>query len=117
MIDTLLEKDLLPDWLIRIGIRRLLRQRLAEIAHPSPPAQVARFAESLRHLPIAINTTASKEQHYEVPTAFYRRCLGPRLKYSSGFYATGNETLAVAEEQMLRLTAERARLADGQSIL
>jgi cyclopropane-fatty-acyl-phospholipid synthase len=24
MIDSLLEKNLLPDWLIRIGIRRLL---------------------------------------------------------------------------------------------
>ena len=30
MLDTLLEKNLLPDWLIRIGIRRLLAQRLRE---------------------------------------------------------------------------------------
>jgi cyclopropane-fatty-acyl-phospholipid synthase len=117
MIDSLLEKDLLPDWLIRLGIRRLLRQRLAEIDHPAPATQVAQFAASLRTMPIAINTTESKEQHYEVPTAFYQCCLGPRLKYSSGFYATGGETLAAAEERMLALTAERARLADGQAIL
>jgi len=117
MIDRLLEKDLLPDRVIRLGIRRLLRQRLREIADPSPEGQVLRFAESLRTMPIAINTTESREQHYEVPTAFYQRCLGPRLKYSSCYYDTGRETLAEAEERMLALTAERAGLADGQDIL
>ncbi len=117
MIDSLLEKDLLPDWLIRIGIRRLLRQRLREIAQPDVASQVTRFAAALRALPIAINTAESKEQHYEVPTAFYQRCLGPRLKYSSCFYEQGTESLEPAEERMLALTCERARLADGQAIL
>lgn len=117
MIDALLEKDLLPDRLIRFGIRRLLRQRLAEIAHPSPERQVSQFAAALRQMPIAVNTTESKEQHYEVPTPFYQHCLGPRLKYSSGFYDTGRETLAEAEEAMLALTCTRARLADGLDIL
>jgi cyclopropane-fatty-acyl-phospholipid synthase len=117
MITALLEKNLLPDWLIRIGIRRLLRQRLREIDHPAPDRQVAQFAEQLRSMPIAINTAESKEQHYEVPTAFYQRCLGPRLKYSSCFYEKGDESLAQAEERMLALTCERARLTDGLEIL
>lgn len=117
MINTLLEKDLLPDWLIRFGIRRLLRQRLSEIDHPTPVVQVAQFAGSLRAMPIAINTTESKEQHYEVPTAFYQDCLGPRLKYSSCYYENGDESLAKAEVRMLALTCERAQLADGQCIL
>ncbi|MBI2813578.1 MAG: class I SAM-dependent methyltransferase [Opitutae bacterium] len=117
MIDTLLARDLLPDWLIRLGIRRLLRLRLREIAHPSPEQQLRQFAEALRAQPIAINTTDSKEQHYEVPTAFYRLCLGPRLKYSSALYEHGTETLAQAEEAMLALTCERAQLADGLDIL
>jgi len=30
MIDALLEKNLLPDWLLRIGIRRLLAQRIRD---------------------------------------------------------------------------------------
>ena len=117
MIDVLLEKNLLPDPLVRFGIRRLLRQRLGEIHHPSPELQVYQFAERLRAMPIAINTAESKEQHYEVPTLFYQRCLGPRLKYSSGYYKTGRETLAEAEEAMLALTCERARLADDLDIL
>ncbi len=117
MIDALLKKNLLPDWLIRVGIRRLLRQRLAEIAHPSPDLQLVQFADALRTMPIAINTAESKEQHYEVPTSFYQLCLGPRLKYSSCYYERGSETLAQAEDAMLALTGSRARLADGLDIL
>ena len=117
MIDTLLEKDLLPDWAIRVGIRRLLAQRLREEAASDPGAKLRHFANELRALPIAVNTQESKEQHYEVPTAFYQHCLGPRLKYSSGYYTHGHETLAEAEEAMLALTAERAQIADGLDIL
>ncbi len=117
MIDFLLAKNLLPDPVVRIGIRRLLKQRLAEIQHPAPAEQVAEFAAALRSMPIAVNTTESKEQHYEVPTAFYQRCLGPRLKYSSCYYDSSAETLMQAEERMLALTCERARIGDGQSIL
>ena len=117
MLDSLLEKDLLPDWLIRIGIRRLLRQRLREIAAPSPEAQVEQFAAALRAMPIAINTAESKEQHYEVPTVFYQHCLGPRLKYSSCYYVNGSETLAEAEERMLALTCEQAQLINNINIL
>ena len=117
MIDHLLEKNLLPDWLIRVGIRRLLRQRLREIDAPSAEAQVTQFADALRTMPVAINTAESKEQHYEVPTVFYQHCLGPRLKYSSCYYVDGNETLAEAEEKMLELTCERAQLTAGLDIL
>ena len=117
MIDTLLEKDLLPDWAIRTGIRRLLAQRLREETTSDPEAKLRQFANELRALPIAVNTQESKEQHYEVPTAFYQHCLGPRLKYSSGYYTHGRETLAEAEEAMLALTAERAQIADGLDIL
>ncbi len=117
MINRFLEKDLLPDWLIRIGIRRLLRQRLREITTPSPAEQVAQFAATLSALPIAINTAESKDQHYEVPTEFYQQCLGPRLKYSSCYYVAGDESLAQAEERMLALTCERAQLGHGQDIL
>ena len=35
--------------------------------------------------PVAIETAAANEQHYEVPTEFYQRVLGPHLKYSSGY--------------------------------
>ena len=120
MLDALLERNLLPDSLLRFGIRRLLAQRLREEDKGSAEAQRAHLQaliEELRRSPIAIETAAANEQHYEVPTRFYQLCLGPRLKYSGAFWPAGVSTLAEAEERMLALYAERAQLADGQDIL
>lgn len=114
MIDSLLEKNLLPDWLIRVGIRRLLAQRIRE---ESARYDRSAYVADLKTRPIAEETRAANEQHYEVPTDFYRLCLGRRLKYSGCFYQTGSESLNEAEEAMLALYVERARLEDGQSIL
>ncbi len=114
MIDTLLEKDLLPDPLLRWGIRRLLAQRLRE---EGGRYQREAYVADLRTRPIAEDTRAANEQHYEVPTEFYRLCLGRRFKYSGCLYPTGTETLDQAEELMLALYVERARIADGQDIL
>jgi len=99
LIDTLIEKDVLPDSVIRWGIRRLLRARLADERPESAAARFAKvdaFAAELRTLPVAIETKAANEQHYEVPAAFYKLCLGPRLKYSCCYYALGNETIGEA---------------------
>ena len=120
MIDSLLERNRLPDFLLRLGIRRLLAQRLREEDKGSAEAQRAHLQtliEELRRSPIAIETAAANEQHYEVPTRFYQLCLGPRLKYSGALWPASVTTLAEAEERMLALYAERAQLADGQDIL
>jgi cyclopropane-fatty-acyl-phospholipid synthase len=120
MLDSLLTRDVFPDFLLRLGIRRLLLQRLKEEDKGGlePTREhLRKLIEELRQSPIAIETAAANEQHYEVPTRFYQLCLGPRLKYSSCYYPTGGETLAQAEEIMLQLTCERARLMDGQDIL
>ncbi len=120
MLDSLLTRDVFPDFLLRFGIRRLLLQRLKEEDKGGlePTSEhLRKLIEELRQSPIAIETAAANEQHYEVPTRFYQLCLGPRLKYSSCYYPTGGETLAQAEEIMLQLTCERARLVDGQDIL
>lgn len=119
-IDNLIARGLLPDWVIRRGIRRLLRSRLREESRGSAEARAhARqvFIEHLKASPIAIDTEAANQQHYEVPTAFYQLCLGARLKYSSGLWPEGIATLDAAEQAMLRLTCERARIEDGQHIL
>lgn len=116
----LAERGLLPDALLRLGIRRMCAQRLREERRGRIEAQSERFGRQLASLhasPVAIHTDAANHQHYELPPAFFEQCLGPRLKYSSCYYPTGNETLARAEEAMLALYGERAQLADGQDIL
>jgi cyclopropane-fatty-acyl-phospholipid synthase len=118
MIDALLEKNFLPDWLVRIGIRRLLAQRIRDESNGSSPrVPLEQYVHDLKHRPIAEDTRAANEEHYEVPTPFFQRCLGKRLKYSGCLYPTGDETLDQAEEAMLALYVERARITDGQDIL
>jgi cyclopropane-fatty-acyl-phospholipid synthase len=116
----LAERGLLTDALIRAGIRRLCAQRLRD-EHADDieraDARARLLLLQLRESPIAIETAAANEQHYEVPSRFFELCLGKRLKYSSCYYPTGKETLDQAEDAMLSLYGERASLADGQNIL
>ena len=114
------ERGLVPDALTRLGMRMLMKTRLAQQGHGGPEAVIDRLGKmvnELRESPIAIETAAANQQHYEVPAEFFHRHLGPCLKYSSCLYPKGNETLAEAELAMLELVAERAGLQDGMRIL
>ena len=116
----LAERGWLPDALVRLGIRRACAQRLREGSDGGPEGQSQREAAllaSLRASPLAVHTDAANAQHYELPPAFFRLCLGARLKYSACLYPRGDESLDAAEEAMLALTVERAALGDGQDIL
>jgi cyclopropane-fatty-acyl-phospholipid synthase len=117
---NLLERDLLPDWLVRVGIRRLLSQRLREEDKGSPELQQAHLMRLINQLmlgPVAIETAAANAQHYEVPARFFELVLGTHLKYSSALWLDGTRTLDQAEEAMLAVTTERTGLADGQRVL
>ena len=118
--NTWLERGLLPDWLVRIGIRRLLSARLREEQQGSPSEQRERlmqFVSQLRQSPVAIRPEAANAQHYEVPAEFFRHVLGPQMKYSCALWNPGTKDLAEAEEAMLDLTCRRACLEDGQDVL
>jgi cyclopropane-fatty-acyl-phospholipid synthase len=120
LLDSLLEKNKIPDFLIRIGIRRLLKQRLKDEKKETPQAQkqhLLMLVEELKNSPIAIETKAANEQHYEVPTQFYQYCLGKHLKYSSGFWKEGVTDIDTSERDMLDITCERAELQNGQEVL
>jgi cyclopropane-fatty-acyl-phospholipid synthase len=116
---ALAERGLVPEPLVRRGIRGLLDARLREERerHARREQRLAEWAEEMRRAPIALVPEKANEQHYEVPPAFFELVLGPRLKYSSGYYSQPRRTLAEAEDEMLALTAARADLADGQRVL
>lgn len=116
----LAERGMLPDFLIRAGIRRLLAARIREISplgNADETGVVDAFVGILNESPIAIETQAANEQHYEEPPSFFETVLGPRLKYSACLWEAGTENLAEAEEQMLQLTARRAGIGNGQRVL
>lgn len=118
----LVERGLVPDFVIRAGIRYLLRQRLraeetAGIDEEAQKARVQAFVENSKEGPIAFQTDKANEQHYEVPAEYFLQSLGPHLKYSCCHWPDGVKSLADAEASALAVTCERAGLADGQKIL
>ncbi len=117
--ESLVDRDLVPDWILRAGIRRLLAARLREEDKGSLEAQRAHllhYVAQLKASPIAIETRAANQQHYEVPAAFFTHVLGRHHKYSCGLWQDG-DTQDDAEQRMLDVTAERARLSNGQRVL
>lgn len=118
--EWILDGGYLPSSVIRLGIRRQLRDRIALIAHTSLEQAYdtkMKYVAALRSRPIAIETAAANEQHYEVGTGVLQACLGPRMKYSCCLYPKGGETLAQAEIAMLEVYIERAGLKDGMKVL
>lgn len=109
----LAEKGLLPDPLIRFGIKSLLKERLDELSNVSQEDVVV----ELRNSELSVASNEANEQHYTVPTEFYSLVLGKYKKYSCCYYKDSTQTLSEAEREALDLVAERAELIDGQDIL
>ena len=114
------EQGLVPDAVVRAGIRRLCEQRLREIdagdceRESMATEAIVRAMDGAEFAPLPHLANA---QHYEVPADFFRLALGPHLKYSSAWWPAGTTTLADAERRALAATCERAGLADGQQVL
>jgi cyclopropane-fatty-acyl-phospholipid synthase len=114
------EQGLVPDRVVRLGIRRLLKARLVEMRDGDIEATAAlsqAFLDELRAAPLALLPEKANEQHYEVPAAFFGAVLGAHRKYSSCYWPAGTDTLAQAEAAALHATCERAGLVDGQQVL
>ena len=95
-IIDLMERGLLPDVLIRSGIRRLNRMRLRQEHKVDPVSQLIAkrdFIDMLRRDSVAVETAAANRQHYEVPAAFFERILGKHLKYSGCLWSELTSTL------------------------
>ncbi len=115
-----MEKGLVPDLVIRTGIKRLLKQRLIDMKSDEIKADgqfIKKYAEVLKKSDLAIMTKEANEQHYEVPTEFYDLCLGPHKKYSSCYWDENCKTLKEAEQKALDLSIEHAQIQDGMRIL
>ena len=114
------ERGIIPDFLIRAGIRNLCKKRLQQCKHDDceANAELAEcYVQESDNSPMVVLTEKANEQHYEVPADFYRHALGKNLKYSSCFYESNTQSLDEAEDRALQLTCEHAQLENGQDIL
>jgi cyclopropane-fatty-acyl-phospholipid synthase len=116
----LTEHNLLPDFVVRHGIRRLLRQRLQQLSLDNCETRSDRidaFVSTMCAGPIAPVPEKANEQHYEVSADFFGSVLGSIRKYSSAYWPEGVTTLNAAEVAALHHTCNHAELTDGQRIL
>ncbi|KAF8514160.1 S-adenosyl-L-methionine-dependent methyltransferase [Gautieria morchelliformis] len=127
----LVDKGVVPDWILRSAVRYLCKVRLSSLPLPessytSHAHYKSAFVSSLKSLPSITapgSTRKANDQHYEVSTAFILSCLGPRAKYSACLWERDGpdesrvKTLAEAEEAIMDLYCARANLSDGMDVL
>ena len=117
---SLIDKKIIPDALVRMKIRSLLKQRIHDESIEDKENQHGKLMDLVNELKssaIAINTQDANAQHYELPTEFFKIVLGTHLKYSSGYWNKGVTEIDHSELDMLNLTCERAEIQNGMSIL
>lgn len=114
------EMGLVPDRVIRAGIRRLNRQRLEDINADDPEQscrQLTAFVKDMQLAGIAPVPELANEQHYEVPAEFFGLVMGDHRKYSSCYWSDDNSSLVKAEAEALRITCLNAGIEDGMHVL
>ena len=114
------ETGLVPDSVIRAGIRRLLESKRREINADDieyAANTLNDFVSMMHESPIALVPELANEQHYEVPAAFFKDVMGDHLKYSCCYWPEGVDTLTEAERAALETTCERAGIENGMRVL
>ena len=114
------ELGILPDYLVRKGIRIFLNQRLKEIciSDPEQAAYIQKsFVKMMQSSEIAPLPAIANQQHYEVPTTFFKEVLGSNLKYSSCYWNEEVNNLDEAESLALSITCQHADLQNGMEVL
>lgn len=125
LVFPLVQRDLVPDFLLRAGVRAVCREMLQRQDARALQQQVADKAAYVRDLmarPLMAEATAdANRQHYEVPAAFFELVMGRHKKYSCGIWpelepgaprGAAATTLDESEAAALALVCERARLAE-----
>jgi cyclopropane-fatty-acyl-phospholipid synthase len=114
------ELGLVPDSVVRAGIRRLLESKLREIQADDlehAANELNHFVAMMNQSPIALVPELANEQHYEVPAEFFIEVMGDHLKYSCGYWPSDVDTLTASEAAALRLAVQRAGIENGMQVL
>ena len=115
--NPLLARGLIPDWILRRGVRSQGKERLNMMNKVDSTKEYSNFINEASTGNIAVNTDDANNQHYEVDSEFFKYCLGKNLKYSCCFWDENTLDLDAAEDNMLEIYSERAQITDGMNIL
>ena len=112
-----ISRGLIPDSLLRRGVRNQGRQRLQMMKNTDLKQEYLTFLKQASSGKIAVHTDDANNQHYEVDSEFFQYCLGKNLKYSSCYWNDDTSSLDEAEDIMLDLYCKRAKIEDGMTVL
>ncbi len=89
--EKLIDQNIVPDFLLRMGVRQLLSHRLASLPQNKSLSQQQKMdlVSQLKSKAIAEHTDKANEQHYQVPSEFLKLCLGKNMKYSCCLFPKG----------------------------
>ena len=118
--DIFIDTGIIPDWAIRLTVRQQLRQyskhiskiddiHLLEIQHT--------FRKECSQKPIAINTSESNQQHYNIPPSAFEMILSKIMKYSGSIWADATTELYDADRDTNSICIDRALIENGHHIL
>ena len=74
--NALLSRGLIPDFLLRRGVRNQGKQRLLMMEKSNPVKEYNEVLKEASSGDIAIHTDDANNQHYEVDSEFFQYCLG-----------------------------------------
>ena len=111
-----ISRGLIPDFLLRRGVRSQGKQRLRMMKNSDLEREYELFLKEASTGEIAVHTDDANNQHYEVDSEFFQYCLGKNLKYSCCYWNDDTTSLDNAEEVMLDIYCKRAKIEDGMKI-
>ena len=86
--ERFLALGIIPDPLIRLFLKIFYKIRFGR--HPKDVEEIQlhlnHFIAKMSREPIAKSTNEANEQHYELPTDFFKHILGNYMKYSCGYW-------------------------------
>ncbi|MBB5661856.1 cyclopropane-fatty-acyl-phospholipid synthase [Rhizobium leguminosarum] len=110
------ERAPMPDTISLAAIDLLCSRMKRRLKSTTDDAEQA-FVAAMDEFPVAIHTVEANRQHYEVPTEFFAKVLGPQRKYSCCLYPHATTSLVEAETLALAETVKHAEIEDGMRIL
>ncbi|MDD2942765.1 MAG: class I SAM-dependent methyltransferase [bacterium] len=117
----LCERGIIPDPVIRWGIRQIIRRGLNAEQIENVAQHNARFRQFLRSLddqPLCVNEVQKENwQAKQLPVDFFQKLLGRHLKFSACFWPVGVHDLDSSEAEAMALICQRAGLQDGMTVL
>ncbi|VBB18201.1 class I SAM-dependent methyltransferase [Yasminevirus sp. GU-2018] len=107
----------IPDSLVRMFIRHSLKGRVVDLqkiyAGLSADQINATYIAKIDKQKIAIETEKANEQHYMVPTSFFKLVMGDCMKYSAGEWTQMTNTLTESETYTLDKYCDMLGLNNG----